>query len=98
MYSVLQTESFAKWLAALSDVKARARIIARLRQAELGNVGDVKSLGGGISEMRIDTGPGYRLYFARRRAILIVVLAGGDKSTQKRDIKRASKLAEELEV
>jgi putative addiction module killer protein len=98
MYTVLQTESFVKWLAGMRDVKAQVRIVARLRQAELGNLGDVKSLGSGISELRVDTGPGYRLYFTRRREVLIVLLAGGDKSTQKTDIKRARKLAEELEV
>ncbi len=82
----------------MRDVKAQVRIVARLRQAELGNLGDVKSLGSGISELRVDTGPGYRLYFTRRREVLIILLAGGDKSTQKTDIKRARKLADELEV
>ena len=98
MYTVLQTESFVKWLAGMRDVKAQVRIVARLRQAELGNLGDAKSLGSGISELRVDTGPGYRLYFTRRREVLIILLAGGDKSTQKTDIKRARKLADELEV
>jgi putative addiction module killer protein len=98
MYTILQTESFAKWLAGMRDVRAKVRIVARLRQAEFGNLGDVKSLGSGISELRVDTGPGYRLYFTRRREVLIILLAGGDKSTQKTDIKRARKLAEELEV
>jgi putative addiction module killer protein len=98
MYTILQTESFVKWLAGLRDVRAKVRIVARLRQAEFGNIGDVKSLGSGISELRVDTGPGYRLYFTRRREVLIILLAGGDKSTQKTDIKRARKLAEELEV
>jgi putative addiction module killer protein len=98
MYTILQTESFAKWLAGMRDVRAKVRIVARLRQAEFGNLGDVKSLGSGISELRVDTGPGYRLYFTRRREVLIILLAGGDKSTQKTDIKRARKLAGELEV
>jgi len=98
MYTVLQTESFVKWLAGLRDMRAKVRIIARLRLAELGDLGDVKSLGSGISELRVDTGPGYRLYFTRRHEVLIVLLVGGDKATQKNDIKRARKMAEELEV
>lgn len=98
MYTVLQTASFVTWLTNLRDKQAKARIIARIRQAESGNLGDVKSLGKGISEMRVATGQGYRLYFTRRGEIMIVLLAGGDKSTQARDIKRAGKLANELEV
>lgn len=98
MYTILQTESFVQWLSGMRDIRAKARIVARIRQAGLGNLGDIKSLGHGISEMRVDTGPGYRLYFTRCGEVLIVLLAGGDKSTQNRDIKRARKLADELEV
>lgn len=97
MFTVLQTLTFRDWLDGLKDVKARARIAARLRLAEAGNLGDCKSVGNGISEMRIDFGPGYRLYFTRRQNIIIVMLAGGNKSTQARDIKRAQMLLAELE-
>lgn len=98
MFTVLQTEDFRDWLDALKDLKAQLRIAARLRLAEAGNLGDWKSVGEGLSEMRVDVGPGYRLYFTRRQNILIVVLAGGEKSTQSRDIKRAQKLLTQLEL
>ncbi len=75
----------------------KARIAARLRLAEAGNLGDWKSVGGEVSEMRVDFGPGYRLYFARRQTVLIIMLAGGDKSSQTRDIKRAQRILKELE-
>jgi putative addiction module killer protein len=74
------------------------RIAARIRQAEAGNLGDWKTLGGEVSEMRVDTGPGYRLYFTRRGSVLIIMLAGGNKSTQSRDIKRAQKMLTQLEI
>lgn len=79
-------------------MKAQVRIAARLRLAEAGNLGDWKTVGAGVSEMRVDVGPGYRLYFTRRQNILIVMLAGGDKATQARDIKRAQKLLTQLEL
>lgn len=97
MYSIQQTETFAKWLSGLRDLRAKARIIARVRRAEHGNLGDTKSVGGGVSEMRIDVGPGYRLYYTRRGEILIILLVGGDKSTQDRDIKHAQAMLQELE-
>lgn len=97
MYSIQQTATFAKWLSGLRDMRAKARIIARVRQAEHGNLGDTKSVGGGVSEMRIDVGPGYRLYYTRRGEILIILLIGGDKSTQEKDIKRAQAMLQELE-
>jgi putative addiction module killer protein len=97
MFTVLQTEVFRDWLDALTDTRAQLRIAARLRLAEAGNLGDWKSLGDGLSEMRVDVGPGYRLYFTRRQNVLIVMLAGGDKSSQSRDIKRAQKLQQQLE-
>lgn len=98
MFTVIQTEDFREWLDALKDMKVQVRIVARLRLAEAGNLGDWKSVGDGLSEMRVDVGPGYRLYFTRRQNILIVMLAGGDKSTQARDIKRAQKLLTQLEL
>jgi putative addiction module killer protein len=80
----------------LRDRQARARINARIRRLSLGNFGDVKPIGEGVSELRIDFGPGYRVYFVQRGQTLVVLLAGGDKRTQDRDIKKALKLAREL--
>ena len=97
MYTVQLTMEFEDWLDGLGDQRAQVRIAARLRRASLGNLGDWKSIGGSVSEMRVDTGPGYRLYFTRRGTTVIVVLIGGDKSTQKRDIGRAQRIARELE-
>jgi putative addiction module killer protein len=97
MYSVQQTQTFAKWLSGLRDMRAKARIVARIGQAKGGNLGDVKSVGGGVSEMRVDVGPGYRLYFTRRGEVLIILLMGGDKASQDRDIKRAQAMLQELE-
>jgi putative addiction module killer protein len=95
--SVVQlTEEFQGWLDELADRKAQVRIVARLRQAEGGNLGDWGPVGGQVSEMRVHVGPGYRLYFSRRGGVLIIMLAGGDKSTQARDIKRAHRIAAEL--
>jgi putative addiction module killer protein len=93
---VRQTEVYADWFANLRDREARARITARIRRLSLGNPGDVKSVGGGVSEMRIDYGPGYRVYFVRRGKVLFVLLCGGDKRTQERDIARALELAREV--
>lgn len=93
-----QTQEFQDWLDGLKDVKAQLRIVARLRLAEAGNLGDWKPVGNEISEMRIAFGPGYRLYFTKRQSILVVVLAGGDKSTQARDIRRAQKILQQLEL
>jgi putative addiction module killer protein len=98
LFTVLQTREFQRWLDALRDRRAQVRIAARLRLAEAGNLGDWKSVGGEVSEMKVNFGPGYRLYFARRGSILIVMLAGGDKSTQTKDIKRAQKVLKELEL
>ena len=98
MFTVLQTREFQRWLDAVRDRRAQVRIAARLRIAEAGNLGDWKSVGGEVSEMRVNFGPGYRLYFSRRGSILIVMLAGGDKSTQTKDIKRAQKILKELEL
>jgi putative addiction module killer protein len=97
VFTLLQTLEFQEWLDALRDTRAQVRIAARLRLAEAGNLGDWKPVGGDVSEMRLDIGPGYRLYFTRRGSILIVMLAGGDKSTQARDVKRAQRILKLLE-
>ena len=97
MFTVRQTEEFQAWLDALRDFRAQVRIAARLRLAEAGNLGNWKPVAGEMSEMRVDVGPGYRLYFTRRGGILIVMLAGGNKSSQTRDIKRAQRILKELE-
>jgi len=93
---VRQTNEFRNWLQHLKDANAVARIVARIRRMELGNLGDSKSLGGGLMELRVDYGPGYRVYFVRRGASLVVLLRGGDKRRQRQDIERALELAEEV--
>ncbi len=96
MYTVQQTEEFQRWLDDLADMRAQVRIVARIRLAEAGNLGDWAMVGRGVSEMRVHFGPGSRLYFTRRGGVLIVMLAGGDKGSQARDIKRAQRIATEL--
>lgn len=96
MFTVLQTEEFVAWLDALKDKRAQVRIAARLRQVEAGSLGDWQPIEGEVSEMRVHFGPGYRLYFVRRGRVIVLVLNAGDKSTQRRDIRRALKLAAEL--
>ncbi|MFF7062460.1 type II toxin-antitoxin system RelE/ParE family toxin [Pseudomonas sp. NPDC008258] len=96
MPTIIQTETYRRWFAALRDDRARARINVRLRRIELGVLGDCKPIGEGVSEARIDFGPGYRVYFVRRGYEVIILLAGGDKATQARDIKSALKLARDL--
>ena len=96
MIEVRQTEFFVNWLLELRDLRARARIQVRIDRLELGNTGDAKPVGEGVSEMRIDYGPGYRVYFVRRGAELIILLAGGDKSSQSKDIRKALSLAAAL--
>jgi putative addiction module killer protein len=98
MFTVQLTSQFEEWLDQLDDRRAQVRIAARLRQAEAGNLGDWKSVGGEISELRVNFGPGYRLYFTRRGKILIVMLAGGDKSSQAADIRRAKRILDQLEL
>jgi putative addiction module killer protein len=95
MFEIVQTEEFVDWLRDLSDLRARQRIDQRIQRASAGLLGDVKHFAG-IGEMRIDHGPGYRLYFVQRGSRLIILLCGGDKSTQTRDIRRAQALAREL--
>ncbi len=97
MIEVRQTERFAAWLLGLRDRQARARIALRIDRLSLGHAGDVRPVGEGVSELRIDHGPGYRVYFVRRGTALIVLLAGGDKSSQDRDIRAAIRLARDLE-
>lgn len=96
MIEVRQTTSFAKWLDELRDTNARLRIVARIRRMELGNPGDVKSVGEGVSEMRITYGPGYRVYFVSMGSTIVVLLCGGDKSSQGRDIALAKQMAKEI--
>lgn len=96
MPEVRQTESFASWLAGLRDDRARARINVRIRRLSLGNPGDVKPVREGVLEMQIDYGPGYRVYFVQRGAALLILLAGGDKRTQDKDIASALALARTL--
>ena len=98
MFTVQVTTEFQDWLDALTDKRTQIRIVARLRQAETGNLGDWGAIQGPLSEMRVHFGPGYRLYFTRRGRVLLVVLCGGTKSTQARDIKRALRLLEELDI
>jgi putative addiction module killer protein len=95
-YLIEKTESFAKWYTNLRDIKAKAAIFRRIERAENGNLGDIKSVGSGVSEMRIDIGAGYCVYFTLRGGELVILLAGGDKSTQQADIDRAIKLAKEV--
>ena len=96
MIDVRKTEEFDDWLSALKDYKAVAKIAARVERLALGNPGDVKPVGEGISEMRIPYGPGYRVYYAQAGKEVVLLLCGGDKATQDKDIKRAREIAAEL--
>ena len=96
MYKIQKTDTFDKWLRKLRDVRAKGLILARMKRAELGNLGNHKAVGKRVSEMKIDYGPGYRVYFTRVQEVIILLLVGGDKSTQTRDIKKAQKLAETI--
>jgi putative addiction module killer protein len=96
MVEIRKTEVFARWIDGLSDVRARARILARIERLAAGNPGNVKPVGEGVSELRVDYGPGYRVYFKRRGRELVILLAGGDKSTQAKDIRAALRLARGL--
>lgn len=96
MYTIQQTHKFTQWLAKLKDMRARIAIARRLERAQGGNLGDVKSVDERIFEMRVDMGAGYRLYYTMRGNELIILLVGGDKSTQQRDIEKAIKMAKEI--
>ena len=96
MIEVRQTAVFASWLEELRDANARTRILVRIRRLELGNPGDVKAVGEGIIELRIAYGPGYRVYFTRQGQEIVLLLCGGDKSSQSRDIATAKRIAKEL--
>lgn len=96
MLEIRKTEVFAKWIDGLADIRARARIQARIERLADENPGDVKPVGEGVSELRIDYGPGYRVYYTQHGRSLIILLAGGDKSTQAKDIRTALRLAKNL--
>ena len=95
MFEIIKSDTFERWLIGLKDRQARLRVQSRVDRLSEGNPGDVKPVGGGISELRIDFGPGYRVYFMKRGLLVIVLLAGGDKRTQQADIKRAIKIAKD---
>jgi putative addiction module killer protein len=96
MKELRKTEAFAKWIDEIQDIRARARILVRIERLSAGNPGDVKPVGEGVSELRIDYGPGYRVYYKEQGRKLIILLAGGDKHSQARDIKTALRLARNL--
>ena len=96
MIEISQTELYSRWFDGLRDRRARSRIDIRIRRLSLGNPGDVRPVGEGVSELRIDYGPGYRVYFVQHGASLIILLAGGDKRTQDQDIQKAIRMAREL--
>ncbi|GAB4061601.1 type II toxin-antitoxin system RelE/ParE family toxin [Uliginosibacterium sediminicola] len=97
MNTFLRSDEFNAWLSSLKDKVGRARIIHRIRSAEHGNFGDCESVGQGVSEMRVHFGPGYRVYFTRRGDVVYLLLLGGNKSSQQRDIKRAIEMAKAIE-
>lgn len=97
MYEIKSTKTFSKWLSKLKDMKGRIAIARRIERMEHGHFGDVKSVGTRISELRITTGPGYRVYFTKKEDRIIILLIGGDKSTQSKDIEKAETLLEEYD-
>lgn len=97
MHRLFRTEEFDAWLRALRDPRGKARILARLRSAEAGNFGDCASVGGGVLEMRVHFGPGYRVYFTQRGRSVYLLLCGGDKRSQERDIREARRMVRNLE-
>lgn len=96
MIEIRETSTFKKWFATLKDQNAKARIDVRIRRISLGNFGDVEPVGNGVSEIRVDYGPGYRVYFIKMGNIVVILLCGGDKSTQAKDIQKAHDLARSL--
>lgn len=97
MIELIKTDVFDRWLRGLQDTRARAKIITRIRRLSLGNPGDVKPVGEGVSELRIPYGPGYRVYYFTRGPVVVVLLCGGDKATQARDIDQAKAIAAQWE-
>ena len=97
MYELQRTDVFDNWLLGLRDMRAKARILARLESARLGNVGDARSVGDRVSEMRVDVGVGYRVYFTRRQRVVLILLCGGNKSTQARDIARPKLMVQAID-
>jgi len=96
MYLIKQTEIFSKWLTKLKDIQGKVAILRRIERIKMGNFGDSKSLGDETSELRIPTGPGYRVYYTKKADAIIILLVGGDKASQSDDIQRAKQLAKEL--
>jgi len=96
MIEIRKTDNFAKWIDGLHDIRARARILVRIERLATGNPGDVKPVGEGVSELRIDYGPGYRVYYKKQGQKVVILLTGGDKNTQAKDIKTALRLARNL--
>ena len=96
MFELRKTDIFGHWLDTLKDIKGRARILARLDRLADGNPGDTKRVGAGVSELRINFGPGYRVYYTKRGRTIVILLCGGDKGTQQKDIERATRLAQDL--
>ena len=96
MYFIKQTNIFSQWLKKLKDIKAKVAILRRVDRMKYGNFGDFKYLGGGVSELRISFGPGYRIYYTKQESQVIILLVGGDKSSQNSDIIKAKKILEEL--
>ncbi len=97
MYEIKSTKIFSQWIFKLKDMKGRIAVARRIERMEHGNFGDVKSVGTSISELRIQMGPGYRIYFTKREERIIILLVGGDKSTQQKDIEKAKKLLKEID-
>ena len=93
MVEIIKSDTFDRWLRKLRDPRAKARVEMRIRRLSLGNAGDVQPIGEGLSEMRIDYGPGYRVYFMQQNKVLVLLLCGGDKSTQQKDIAKAREIA-----
>ena len=96
MKTVKQTQNYSKWYNKLKDTVAKSRIAVRIRRMQFGNFGDAKPVGAGVFELRFDFGPGYRVYYTERNGEIVVLLAGGDKSTQQQDIEKAKELAETI--
>ena len=96
MFEILTTDEFDRWLSDLADERAKTKIASRVARLRFGNAGDVNPVGAGVSEMRVHHGPGYRVYYKQSGRTIIIILCGGDKSTQDRDIKRAKEMAAEL--